>query len=177
MLSLLSIVGVEFLEMLKGSSRVQSLGASQGAEADLVALSELHVTTEHLETLISELISRINDPPVGLHKDSRSKVVLRMPPVRGASGLAAGAEHAFVETIQKFSIFNGLGVFNVNVFLGRLALQEGLDLLVLGVEVGHVDDEILKDEHEHEGRDDTLFGVAGGDTTETGQMMASINVH
>ena len=99
MLSLLSIVGVEFLEMLKGSSRVQSLGASQGAEADLVALSELHVTTEHLETLISELISRINDPPVGLHKHSRSQVVLRVPPVRGASGLAAGTEDAFVESI------------------------------------------------------------------------------
>jgi hypothetical protein len=95
-LALLCVVGVEFLQVLEGCSRVESLGAGKGAEADLVALAELHVSAKHLESLLGELVTGVNDPPVCLHEDSWPEVVLWMPPVRGAGRLAAGAENALI---------------------------------------------------------------------------------
>ena len=56
-LSLLGVVGVELLQMGEGCARVQALGAGQRAQTNLVAFTKLHVTTEHLEALLSELIS------------------------------------------------------------------------------------------------------------------------
>ena len=82
---LVFVLGVHVLEVLKGSSGVESLRASEGAETDLVALSKLHVTTKHLKSLVGILITRVNNPPVCLHEHSRSQVVLRVPPVAGAS--------------------------------------------------------------------------------------------
>ena len=57
MLSLLSVVGVELLQVGEGCSRVQALGAGQRAQTNLIAFAKLHVTTEHLKALLSELIS------------------------------------------------------------------------------------------------------------------------
>ena len=99
MLALLCVVGIKLLQMLKSCSRVESLGAGKRAEADLVALAQLHVSAKHLESLLGELITGVNDPAVGLHEDSRAQVVLRMPPVARAGGLAAGAEDALVEAV------------------------------------------------------------------------------
>jgi len=39
------VISVQFLEVAKCATRVQALGACQGAEADLIAFAELHVTT------------------------------------------------------------------------------------------------------------------------------------
>lgn len=78
-------LSVHVLEVLKGSSGVESLWAGEGAETDLVALSKLHVATKHLKSLVGILITRVNDPPVCLHEHSRSQVILRVPPVAGAS--------------------------------------------------------------------------------------------
>ena len=112
-----------------------------------------------------------------MHEDGGPQVVLWVPPVGGAGGLAAGAEHAFVETIEQFSFLNRLSVLNVDVLLGSLTLQEWLDLLVLSVEVRHIDDQVFQDEHEHQGRDHTLLIVILGNTTEAGQVMSSIDIH
>jgi len=145
-------LGVHVLKMLQGGTGVKTLGASQGAQTNLVALADLHVTTKHLQTLVSVLITGVNHPSVGLHEHGWSQVVLRMPPVAGACRLAAGAEHAFVETVEKLTLFNGLQVFlHLEVSGHLLALQVWLDRLVLGVEVRHIDDEILQHKHEHQG--------------------------
>ena len=77
--------------MLKSATGIQSFRAGKRAHSDLIALSELHVTAQLLKSLVSELVSRVNDPPVCLHENRGSQVVLWMPPVRGAGGLAAGA--------------------------------------------------------------------------------------
>ena len=92
--------------MLKSTSRVETLGACERAHTNLIALTEFHVTSELLETLICILIARVNNPSVGLHENGRSQIVLRVPPVRGAGGLAASAEHALVETIEEFTVLN-----------------------------------------------------------------------
>ena len=39
------VIGVEFLEVTECATWVQALGACQGAEADLIAFTELHITT------------------------------------------------------------------------------------------------------------------------------------
>ena len=67
MLSLVSVVLVKLLQVSKGSTWVQALRAGQRAETDLIALAKLHVTTEHLKALVCELITRVNNPAVGLH--------------------------------------------------------------------------------------------------------------
>jgi hypothetical protein len=176
-LSLLSVVSIELLQVSQCCTWVQSLGASERAKTDLIALSKFHVTAEHLKALLCVLVSRVDDPSVGLHEHSRSQVVLRMPPVAGASRLAACAQDALVQTVQEFSILNRLCVLHINVLLLRLSLQEWLDLLVLGIEVRHVDDEVLEHEHEHEWGDHTLLIVVLGHTTKTGQVMTTIDVH
>jgi hypothetical protein len=94
------------LEMLKSTTGVEALGASERAHTNLVAFSELHVSSKFLQSLISVLITRVNDPTIGLHEDCRPKIVLRVPPVRGASGLAACTEHALIESINKFTVLN-----------------------------------------------------------------------
>lgn len=48
MLSFLCIVSIEVLEMLECGARIQTLGAGERAEADLVAFSQFHVSSEHL---------------------------------------------------------------------------------------------------------------------------------
>ena len=110
--------------MSKGTARVQTLGTCQGAEADLVALTKLHVSTELLEAFVGILITRVNDPSVCLHKDSGTKVVLRMPPVAGASALATGAKDALVQTIEELAVLNGLDVLALPFRLLGLALEE-----------------------------------------------------
>lgn len=138
----LFVLSVHVLKVLESSARVEALGAGQRAETDLVALAKLHVTTEHLETLISELVTRVDNPAVSLHEHSGTKVVLRVPPVRGASGLAASAQNALVETVEQLALFNSLQVFLLAkvVSVDLLALEVGLNALVLGVEMAHVDD-------------------------------------
>ena len=100
-----------------------------------------------------------------------------MPPVAGASRLTAGAKNALVETIEEFTVLHRLQILLIGVILRRLALKEWLNLFVLGVEVGHVDDQVFQDEHEHERRDHTFLVVVFGNTTKAGKVMASIDVH
>lgn len=138
--------------MLEGGTGVEALGASERAQTDLVALSELHITTKHLKTLVGVLITGVNHPSVSLHQHCWSKVILRVPPIAGAGRLAAGAEDTFVETVEQFSFFNRLQILlDLQVSGHLLTLKEGFDGLVLGVEVRHVDDQVLEHKHEHQG--------------------------
>lgn len=102
------VVSIELFKVVQGSSGVEALGASQRAHTDLVALTQLHVSTKLFQSLVGVLIARVDNPSVGLHEDSRAKIVLGMPPVTGAGGLATGAQHAFVKSIEEFTFFHGL---------------------------------------------------------------------
>jgi len=75
----------------EGTSGVESLGAGEGAHTDLVAFAELHVSSELFKAFVGVLITRVDNPSVGLHEDSRTQIVLGMPPVTGAGGLATSA--------------------------------------------------------------------------------------
>jgi hypothetical protein len=85
-----------------------------------------------------------------LHEDSRTKVVLRVPPVGGASALTARTKNALIKTVQKLAFFNGLEVFfGLKISSELFTLQERINALVLGIEMRHINNEILEDEHEH----------------------------
>jgi len=73
-----------------------------------------------------------------------------MPPVGWASRLTACAQYALIETIEMLALLNRLEVFLVWVFFGCLSLEIRVNLLVLCIEVRHVDTKVLQHEHEHE---------------------------
>ena len=171
------VVGVQLLQVVQGASRVEALGARERAEADLVALTELHVAAELLEALIGELVTAVDNPAVGLHEDGGAEVVLRMPPVAGARALAASAQDALVEAVEELAVVLRLVVLAFTRLLLRLALQEGVDRLVLGVEVAHVDDEVFQHEHEHERGDGRLGDVFLRDGAQAGQVVPTVDVH
>jgi hypothetical protein len=60
---------------------------------------------------------------------------------------------------------------------GGGALEVGLDGAVLLVEERHVGDEVLDDVHVGKRVDAGLLGRVGGDATETGERVDTVNVH
>ena len=127
------------LDLVDGTTRVELLGASVRAVHDRVAAVQLVGVVQVLQTLLGHLITGVGDPAIGLLKNGRTQVLVRVPPVRGAGGGAARAQNALVQTIQQLTILVGLKVlaFVIGVHL-RLLLQPRLDGGVLLVEVGHI---------------------------------------
>jgi hypothetical protein len=71
-------------------------------------------------SFLSGNISRVRDPSEGLKENGRSKVIListLTPPVRRARSAAAGAQDAFIETVQLLSLFGTLENFSVFVWV------------------------------------------------------------
>lgn len=56
------------------------------------------------------LVTRVDQPTVGLEEDGRAKVLLAVPPVGGAGGRAAGAQNTFVETVELLAVLGTLAV-------------------------------------------------------------------
>jgi hypothetical protein len=77
-----------------------------------------------------------------LHEDSRSKVLLRIPPIRRARSGTASTQDAFVHTIQFLSVLGGLEIFLVLITRLRSG-QPGLNTFVLIIKVTHIGHEIL----------------------------------
>lgn len=76
-----------------------------------MASVQAHAVVEGVLALGLPLVSRVGDPSVGLKKDSGAEVLLLVPPVGWARGRAAGAENAFVESVELLAVFLGLAEF------------------------------------------------------------------
>ena len=144
---------------------VEAFGAGLGAVHDGVAAVELEAVVQRLQTLLGLLVSRINDPAVGLHiiqindirlydviyleENGRSKVLIGAPPVRRTGRRAARAENALVQPIELLAVLLGLQELPVLQVVAALdlGLQPGLDVLVLGEEVAQVRHKVA--EHVH----------------------------
>mmetsp|Transcript_69893 Transcript_69893/g.197200 ORF Transcript_69893/g.197200 Transcript_69893/m.197200 type:complete len:210 (+) Transcript_69893:17-646(+) len=133
------------LEVDDGLRRVQALRAAVRAVHDAVAAVELHRVVHPRQPLLRVLVARVGDPPVRLHEHGGAEVELGVPPVGGAGGHAAGAEDALVHAVELGAVVDGLVVLGLALRLRLLALQPGLDGLVLVVEVGEVGHEVLHD--------------------------------
>ena len=65
-LDTLVAISEHFLDAADGLSRVETFGAGLGAVHDGVAAVELEAVVQRLQTLLGLLVSRINNPTVGL---------------------------------------------------------------------------------------------------------------
>lgn len=76
-----------------------------------MATVDAHAVVEGRLALLGLLVTRVGQPAVGLQKHGRAEVLLRVPPVRGATGAAAGAENALVEAVKLLAVGLGLQIF------------------------------------------------------------------
>jgi hypothetical protein len=180
------------LDLGNGLSRIEVLRADLGAVHDGVAPVELEGVVEVVQPLRRHLVAGILDPPVGLHQNGRSQVLVGVPPVGRTGSRAAGAEDALVHAIELGPVFLRLEEFTlelgVSVSPGQCPrrpfgsvdvarLQPGLDGTVLFVEIAHVRDQILENVHVREG---IYFGGCLSvvvDIGQTGEGVASLDVH
>src|SRR4051812_50186664 len=89
---------------------------------------------EIVEAVTGRLVAAVLQPAVGLQQRGRTEEALAVPPIAGARGRAAGAQDAFVQTVELLTVLVALPP----LFLRRRrgGLQPRLDRGVLGVEVG-----------------------------------------
>lgn len=157
-------------------TRVKTLRASVGTVHDGVATVQRHRVLQHVLSHLGSLISRVNDPSVGLHQHGGTQVLGLVPPVRRARGRAAGTQDTFVQTVQLGSVGNQLQVFPTVSGL-VLSLQPRLDGLVLLVEVGQVRDKVSHHVHVGQGVDLKVSLVGLVNLTKTSQSVSTANVH
>mmetsp|Transcript_21075 Transcript_21075/g.52750 ORF Transcript_21075/g.52750 Transcript_21075/m.52750 type:complete len:244 (+) Transcript_21075:662-1393(+) len=141
-----------------------------------MAAVQLHGVIDPSQALLRKLVTGVSNPAVSLHKDSRAKVVLWVPPIRRARGHAACTQDALVHAVELRAILPALEVLCLALLLDVLALQPGLNRLVLIVEVGEVRDEVLDDVRVRQGLD--LNGLrAWLDVQQASQAILAIDVH
>ena len=71
------------------------LGTVHDGVAPVHAVAVLHLG----QPLGGVVVPRVNHPPVGLHEHSGAEVLVRVPPVAGAGGAAAGTQDALVQAV------------------------------------------------------------------------------
>jgi hypothetical protein len=72
---------VELLDLGDGLSRVKTLGTDSSTVEDRLAAIKLPVVVEELKTLLSLGVTRISNPAVSLKEDSRTEILVTVPPV------------------------------------------------------------------------------------------------
>ena len=125
---------------------VETLGAHLGAVHDGVASVQLERIVQEVQALLSELVSAVLDPLVGLHQDGGTEVVILRPPVTGTGSAAASTQNTLVHTVQLLAVLLGLQMLAALAHkpLGRLVVVIGgtraviiqLLLTALGLEPG-----------------------------------------
>jgi len=107
----------QFLDLGDGPTGVEALGAGARAVHDRVAPVDAEGVLQLAQPLGGVLVTRIDDPAVGLHEHGGAQVLLGVPPVRGARGGAAGAQDALVQTVQFGAVLDGLQVLGLALLL------------------------------------------------------------
>lgn len=110
------------LDLSNRQRGIQALGACPRAVENSVASVQAHAVVEGVLALGLPLVTRIGDPAVRLEENGRSKVLLLVPPVRGAGCRAAGAENAFVETVELLAVLLGLAVLTALICVSESPL-------------------------------------------------------
>lgn len=109
--------GQQFLNLRNGASWIQTLGTGASAVHDSVATVNAEGILQLAQTLRGVLVTRVDDPAIGLHQHSRAQILLGIPPVRWARRGAASAQNALVQTIQLETILHRLQVLCLTLLL------------------------------------------------------------
>lgn len=96
------------LQLSDSLAWVKTLRAGLGAVHDGMATVELHGIIKTLESLDGGSISAVLDPTESLHKNSRTEVLIGVPPVGRTGGRAASAKDALIHTVELLTVFFGL---------------------------------------------------------------------
>lgn len=107
----------QFLDLRNGTSWIQTLGTGARAVHDGVATVNAEGILQLAQTLRSVLVTRVDDPAIGLHQHSRAQILLGIPPVRWARCGAASTQNTLVQTIQLKTILHGLQVLCLTLLL------------------------------------------------------------
>lgn len=127
--------------------RIQPLGTGERANPNILTGINPIPLCQKTEPFLGSLIPGVNNPPISLHKNSRSEVLLWRPPITWTRGRARGAQNALIKSVQQPSFLDALKVLFLVFFLGIFSLKIGLDRPVLCIEITHVYDQVLKDIH------------------------------
>lgn len=138
--------GHALLDLCNGKTRVKALRTGSRTVHNSMTSVNAHGVLETLTTSSASLITRINHPSESLHENGRTKVLSRVPPVRGARSRATGTENAFIETIKLLAVLNGLQVFTT-VSRNRLTLEVRLNRLVLLVKLSQIWNQVTDNKH------------------------------
>src|ERR1700681_254348 len=96
------------LEFGDGLGRIEALRAGLGAVQDGVATIEPERILEIVEPLAGGFIAAVLDPAVRLQQRGRAEITLAVPPIARAGGRAAGAQDAFIESVELFAVLVAL---------------------------------------------------------------------
>ena len=129
------------LDLGDGLGGVEALRAGLGAIHDGVAAVEPERVLKIVEPLAGCLVAAVHDPAVRLQQHGRPEEALAGPPIAGTAGAAAGAENAFVQSVDLGAVRGRLLPFLFR--RRRNGLEPRLDRGVLGVEVAEIRNEIL----------------------------------
>src|SRR5262249_19317876 len=125
--------------------RVKVLRTGLGAVHDGMAAVQPERIFQIVEPRAGRLVARVHNKALRLQQCCRAEEALRIPPVARTRRGAAGAQDAFVKAVELLPVVVTLLPF---LLRGRRdGLQPRLDRSVLGVEIGHVRDQVLHHRH------------------------------
>lgn len=163
------------LDLSNGTSGVQTLGAGPRAVKDSVTAIQGEGVLELLATLSAMCVTRVSHPAVCLHQDSRAKVRVTVPPVRGTSRSTAGTQNALIQTVQVAAFLRALEVF-ATTRRRTSGLEVWLNAAVLLVELGQVRNKILNNVSVRQGVNVALRRILV-DAAQASKRVHAINVH
>src|SRR5262249_1111731 len=125
--------------------RVKVLRTGLGAVHDGMAAVQPERIFQIVEPRAGRLVARVHNKALRLQQRCRAEEALRIPPVARTPRGAARAEDAFVKAVELLPVVVTLLPFLLRG--PRDGLQPRLDRSVLGVEIGHVRDQVLHHRH------------------------------
>lgn len=186
-------MGHSLLDLGDGLAGIEVLRTDLGAVHDGVAPVELEGVVEVVQAFLGGGVAGILDPPVGLHEDGRSEVLVGVPPVARTGRRAARAQDAFVHSVELGAVVFrleelalelgvavgtgiGAGAF-VAVDVADRRLEPRFDRSVLLVKISHVGDQILQNVHVGQGVNLRRRFAIVVDVGQTRERVGSLNVH
>jgi hypothetical protein len=145
---------------------VQAFRASLGAIQDRVATIEAERVLDIVEPLARCLVTRIDEPAIGLQQHGGAEIAIAVPPIARAGCRAAGTKDAFVKPVEFSAVPWRLKPFFFRRRRG--CLQPGLDRGVLRVKHREVRHKIFNDWQMRQGIDfdralDVVHGLGAGE--------------
>ena len=129
---------------------------------------------DKVEPLSGRLVTRILQPTAGLEQCRGAEVAIAIPPIARAGCCAAGAQDAFVETIELLAVAFALAPFLLRG--RRFGLQPWFDRGILRVELRQIGHQVLDHRHMRQ-RIDFHRALDLVHAARTGKRVGAVDIH